>query len=92
VASALESAGFTVEGAALKTRPRGYAADHPRLDLLRRKELMVVRPLGAPDWLDTPAALDEVRAAWGAVRPLAEWVTAHVDVPAAPAATGRRSR
>ena len=76
----LESAGFSLEGATLKTRPRGYDADHPRLELLRRKELMALRRVGTPGWLHTPAAADEVRAAWRTVRPLTEWVLEHVAV------------
>lgn len=75
----LRADGFEIDGDETKTRPRGYPADHPRLDLLRCRSLMVVRRYGAPDWLATPRALDEVRTAWRAFRPLAEWVTAHVD-------------
>ena len=44
------------------------AADHPRLELLRCRSLMVFRRFGAPDWLATPRALDEVRDAWREVR------------------------
>jgi uncharacterized protein (TIGR02453 family) len=76
---ALRAAGFTVEGDPVKTRPRGYPPDHPRLDLLRNRSLMVVRGFGAPDWLATPGALDQVRDAWRAVTPLAIWVTEHVE-------------
>jgi uncharacterized protein (TIGR02453 family) len=76
---ALRDAGFTVEGDPVKTRPRGYPADHPRLDLLRNRSLMVARSFGAPDWLATPQALDQVRTAWRAVTPLAGWVTEHVE-------------
>ena len=78
----LEAAGFTIEGASLKTRPKGFDADHPRLDLLRRKEMMALRRVGTPDWLTTPQALDEVRAAWRRVRPLTEWVLEHVATEA----------
>lgn len=70
--------GYVVEGAALKTRPRDYPADHPRIDLLRRKELMAVRGVGTPEWLPTPAALNHVRRMWGEIRPLAEWVVTNV--------------
>lgn len=77
----LRDDGFTVEGDELTRAPRGYAADHPRLDLLRCRSLMVFRRYGAPDWLATPAALDEVRACWRAVRPLADWAGAHVAGP-----------
>ncbi|MFH5823771.1 DUF2461 domain-containing protein [Georgenia sp. AZ-5] len=70
--------GYVMEGASLKTRPRGYPADHPRIDLLRRKELMAVTNVGTPPWLATPAALDHVRAMWEQLRPLAEWVVTNV--------------
>jgi uncharacterized protein (DUF2461 family) len=65
---------FDVEGERVKTAPRGYTADHPRIELLRYKELMVFRRFGTPAWLDTPRALDEVRETWRALRPLAVWV------------------
>lgn len=78
IVAALRMGGFEVEGDPLKTRPKGYAGDHPRLDLLRCRSLMATTSFGTPDWLATPKALDEVRAAWRAVRPLAEWSAAHV--------------
>lgn len=78
VVATLVDQGYVVEGAALKTRPRGYPPDHPRLDLLRRKELMAVTNVGTPEWLPTPDALDRVRRMWRQLRPLAEWVVAHV--------------
>lgn len=70
--------GYTVDGDPLKTRPRGYPPDQPRLDLLRFRQLLVTRRLGAPRWLATPRALDEVRGAWRTIRPVTEWVAAHV--------------
>ena len=88
IVAGLASAGFALEGATLKTRPRGYPADHPRIDLLRRKELMAIQRLGTPSWLETPEAADQVRAAWRQVRPLTDWVTAHVD-SARPGTVGR---
>jgi uncharacterized protein (TIGR02453 family) len=78
IAADLQAAGFGLEGAALKTRPQGYDADHPRLELLRRKELMAIKRVGTPAWLTTPEALHHVRESWQQVRPLADWVTHHV--------------
>ena len=75
----LRGSGFDVNGDELKTRPRGYPADHPRLDLLRCRSLMVSRRFGAPDWLADAAALEQVRGTWREVRPLADWVSTHVD-------------
>jgi len=79
IVATLVRQGYVMEGASLKTRPRGYPADHPRIDLLRRKELMAVSGVGTPEWLSTPAALDHVRAMWRQIRPLADWVIANVE-------------
>jgi uncharacterized protein (TIGR02453 family) len=65
--------GFEIGGDKLKTAPRGYAADHPRIELLRHKSLTASINVGCPDWLETPKAVDEVRKAWRALRPLVEW-------------------
>ena len=62
----------------LKTAPRGYPKDHPRIALLRRKGLMATKDFGAPAWLHGRRAATEVRKAWMAMRPLCEWLDAHV--------------
>ena len=51
----LERAGFEIGGEQLKTAPRGYDADHPRIDLLRRKQLFAGRSYGFEDVIHTPA-------------------------------------
>lgn len=71
----LESAGFDIGGDRLATRPRGVAADHPRIELLRHRSLTAGSHLGCPDWLGTPEAADHVRQTWRAMRPLVEWFT-----------------
>ena len=80
IVTGLARAGFDLEGDTLKTRPKGFDADHPRLELLRRKEIMALNRVGSPDWLSKPAALDHVRSAWTAIRPLAEWVLSNVPM------------
>lgn len=93
ITGALTTDGYALEGAALKTRPKGVDADHPRLDLLRRKEIMALRRLGTPQWLESPEALDQVREHWAAIRPLTEWIVTHVGPAESRAADGRsRSR
>ncbi|WP_256794188.1 DUF2461 domain-containing protein [Terrabacter sp. Ter38] len=69
---------FELMGEQVKTTPRGYAADHPRIATLRHKELMVSRDFGAPAWLSTTRTLTEVRDTWRAVRPLTAWLAEHV--------------
>jgi len=71
----LEKAGFTIGGERLKTTPRGYDADHPRIDLLRHKSLTVGRDYGFTPVIHTPDLLDAVRSDWHACRPLVEWVS-----------------
>jgi uncharacterized protein (TIGR02453 family) len=62
----------------LKTAPKGYPKDHPRIELLRRKGLMVSSELGAPKWLHTPKAAAKIRAAWREAEPMNAWLDAHV--------------
>jgi uncharacterized protein (DUF2461 family) len=63
---------------ALIGRPRGCPADHPRLHLLRLRGMHVDRSWQAGGWLQTGDALERVRSAWRAARPLAEWLATHV--------------
>jgi uncharacterized protein (TIGR02453 family) len=62
----------------LKTAPRGYAKDHPRIALLRRKGLIASRSFGAPAWIHKPAVVDRVRKVWTELAPLCAWLDAHV--------------
>ena len=70
----LEKGGFEVGGEQLKTSPRGYDADHPRIHLLRRKQLFVGRSYGfEPDAIDA-GLVDRVREDWRALKPLVTWL------------------
>jgi uncharacterized protein (TIGR02453 family) len=69
----LQSDGFVLGGEQLKTSPRGYSTDHPRIDLLRYKSLSLTKSYGF-EGLDTPDLADRVRSDWRALRPLVEWV------------------
>jgi uncharacterized protein (TIGR02453 family) len=60
---------------ALRTAPRGYPLDHPRIDLLRLKHLAVGREDELEDWLWTPAAFDIVSDAWRTVSLWCTWVS-----------------
>ncbi|NIL77748.1 MULTISPECIES: DUF2461 domain-containing protein [Rhodococcus] len=71
--STLTEAGFDIGGDRLKTKPRGYELDHPRIDLLRHKSLTASTHFGSPPWLETAAAADHVRTAWRTLVPLVEW-------------------
>jgi uncharacterized protein (TIGR02453 family) len=62
----------------LKTAPKGYPRDHPRIDLLRSKGLTVWRQWDPAPWLATPAAKERVADVLRAARPLNEWLQEHV--------------
>jgi uncharacterized protein (TIGR02453 family) len=64
---------------ALKTAPKGYPKDHPRIELLKQKGLVMSRfwPVGA--WLGTKKAADRVVATLEAARPLNAWLARHVS-------------
>ncbi|MGD9795112.1 MAG: DUF2461 domain-containing protein [Acidimicrobiia bacterium] len=62
----------------LKTAPKGYPRDHPRIDWLRRKGLIIVKEFGAPSWMTTRAALTKIQDLWRAAEPLNGWLDTHV--------------
>ena len=69
--------GWEFGGETLKTTPRGYDADHPRIDLLRHKSMTLGLAYGFEPFIHTPDLLDRVREDWRAGRPFVEWVTTH---------------
>ncbi|GAB3792983.1 DUF2461 domain-containing protein [Nocardioides ungokensis] len=79
ILDSLRADGWDVGGDRLKTSPRGYAADHPRIELLRHKSLTAGRSHGFEPVIHTPELLDVVRDDWRALRPLVEWVAARTD-------------
>ncbi len=71
----LTAAGWEVGGDRLKTSPRGYDPDHPRIDLLRHKSLTVAKSYGFEPVIHTPELADHVRADWRATTALVTWLT-----------------
>ena len=67
----------------LKTAPRGYAADHPRIGLLRYKGVITWKEWPVEPWLGTSAAKDRVATFLEASRPLGIWLSANVGSQAA---------
>ena len=71
----LEKDGFEISGDRLKTSPRGYDADHPRIHLLRCKQLIANKSYGFEADAIGPGLADRVRADWKTLRPLVSWLT-----------------
>jgi uncharacterized protein (TIGR02453 family) len=76
--SALAGAGFGFHGEVLKTAPRGFSRDHPRIELLRRKDAVVVADLPTGPALRRRIALDHVTTTWRAAADLLAWLDRHV--------------
>jgi len=66
--------GWELGGEKLKTAPKGYPADHPRIELLRHKSLTLGRSYGFEPVIHTPKLLTKIRSDWRAARPFVEWV------------------
>lgn len=62
----------------LKTAPRGYPRDHPRIALLRRKGLMATRSWEPAPWMRTKAVVTRIRDAWSLCAEMNEWLDLHV--------------
>lgn len=81
--------GLTIGGDQLKTRPRGVAEDHPRLELLRHRSMYAWRQWEPAAWMGTRRALSRVTEAWVGLTPLMQWLSAHVGPGEAPTARRR---
>ena len=79
IVASLRRKGYTVDTHdSVATTPRGYAADHPRIDLLRMKDIFAGKTFPPQPWLSTPKALDRVRGVMTEIKPLADWLRQHV--------------
>jgi uncharacterized protein (TIGR02453 family) len=83
ITAALAGQGMTLIGPEmLKSAPRGYPADHPRIELLKRKGLVAFRQWPVEPWLGTPEAAGRVRDFLITTGPLTAWLDAHVGATA----------
>ena len=65
-------------GQVLKSAPRGYPQDHPRIELLRYKGLICWHHWPVAAWLHTAAAKDKVAGFPRTTAPLRQWLEHHV--------------
>jgi uncharacterized protein (TIGR02453 family) len=63
---------------ALKSAPKGYPKDHPRIELLRLKGLIAWKEWPAGAWLGTRAAKDRVVEFFKLSKPLQTWLAKNV--------------
>ena len=62
----------------LKSAPRGYAKDHPRVDLLRMKGLTMGRQFPLAKWMHGPKAFDRIVGVWTDATPMNRWLERNV--------------
>ena len=74
----LRAAGLNAGGNALKSAPRGYPADHPRIEMLRWREVGTGRTFSIEPWIATPEARDRIVETWELMRPFSEWLSRNV--------------
>jgi uncharacterized protein (TIGR02453 family) len=78
IVDALEKSSVEVNGHdALKTAPRGYSADHPRIRLLRYKGLTSWQGWPPEPWLHTAESASYVVEFLRASADLCDWLTRH---------------
>jgi uncharacterized protein (TIGR02453 family) len=85
-------AGLEVWGESLATAPRGYAKDHERIELLRRKSLSLGATHKFGRGIGREAGLRFVADTWRAAAPVTRWLEEHVGASSLPADRGRRRR
>ena len=73
-AAGLEATGHDI----LKSAPKGYPKDHPRIDLLRYKGLITWKEWPAGAWLGTAKAKTRVVEFLEASKPLNAWLRSNV--------------
>ena len=62
----------------LKTAPRGFPRDHPRVELLRMKGLTAGRSFPVAKWMHTAGAAQRIVAVWTECDPMNQWLARHV--------------
>ena len=74
----IEKAGVEVHGhESLKSTPRGYPPDHPRIGLLRHKGLTTWQHWEPEPWLETSAAAEKLLSFFRTSAAFCSWLTSH---------------
>jgi uncharacterized protein (DUF2461 family) len=79
IVSEARAKGLDVHGHdVLKTAPKGYPKDHPRIELLRYKGLIAWKEWPAGAWLGTKRAKDRIVEFLERSKPLVGWLRTNV--------------
>lgn len=77
----LRQQGWSFTGDAVKTAPRGYRADHPRIELLQLKQFIAGRDYGFEADALGPTLPGRIRTDWHQLDGLHAWLAAVPDEP-----------
>jgi uncharacterized protein (TIGR02453 family) len=78
IVAALRKAKYVVGGDGVRTAPRGYKTDHPRIELLRFTDMTVWKEWPPAAWFGTAKAADRIVKVWRDAAPLQDWLDEHV--------------
>jgi uncharacterized protein (TIGR02453 family) len=79
IVSAIRKKGYTVgTHESLNSAPRGFASDHPRIDLLRMKDIHAGRMIEPGAVLGSRKAVAAVKKVMADVQPLGAWLAKYV--------------
>ena len=79
IVGSLRRKGYEVAShATLSSAPRGYALDHPRIELLQMKDIFAGRLFAPAAWLSTTQARKRIDRVMTDTGPLVAWLQQHV--------------
>jgi uncharacterized protein (TIGR02453 family) len=78
IVTSLRGKGYDVDTHdTLKSAPKGYRADHPRIDLLRMKDIHAGKSFKPSAWFSTRKAFERIKRVIVDIKPLTEWIQRH---------------
>lgn len=81
IVKSLERKGYDVgTHASLTSAPKGYGSNHPRIELLRMKDIFAGRMFEPAVWLSTRNALHRIQRVMRDIQPMKEWLNKHVRI------------
>jgi uncharacterized protein (TIGR02453 family) len=79
IVTSLRGKGYDVDThETLTSAPKGYRADHPRIDLLRMKDMFAGKAFAPAAWISTRKAFDRITQVLTDIKPFNDWLRRHV--------------
>lgn len=79
IVTALRRKGYDVDThEKVMSSPKGYPRDHPRIDLLRMKDIFAGKKFAPAAWFSSREALARIRRVMTDIQPLREWLRHNV--------------